>query len=113
MWSCLLAFGSGALAEGVCTKWVQAVASQKPISAGLLSAAWAGLILLGLGESLHHGSAAISWVVGYGFGSYLVVKWFPGAGTTDVQVLACALPEGHRGDCVPVGEGNSDKNGKP
>jgi hypothetical protein len=41
MWSCLVAFVSGALAEGVCTKWVQAVASQKPVSAGFLSTAWA------------------------------------------------------------------------
>jgi hypothetical protein len=81
MWSCLLAFVSGALAEGVCTKWVQAVESQKPVSAGLLSTAWAGLILLGIGESLHRGSAAISWVVGYDLGSYLVVKWFPGSST--------------------------------
>lgn len=81
MWSYLLAFASGLLAEGVCTKWVQAVAMQKPISAGILSTAWAGLILLGIGESLHRGGAAISWVLGYGLGSYLVVKWFSGAST--------------------------------
>jgi hypothetical protein len=81
MWSCLVAFVSGALAEGVCTKWVQAVASQKPVSAGFLSTAWAALILLGIGESLHQGSSAVAWVAGHGLGSYLVVKWFRGSAT--------------------------------
>ncbi len=75
MRSCLLAFASGALAEAVCTKWVQAVATRKAASAGLLSTFWAGLILLGIEESLHRGSAAFSWMAGYGIGSYLVVKF--------------------------------------
>lgn len=75
MWSCFIAFVSGALAEGVCTKWVQAVAEHKAGASGLLSAVWAGLILLGIEESLHHGFAAgFGWVVGYGVGSFVAVK---------------------------------------
>ena len=74
---CLIAFVSGVLAEATCTKWVQAVASKKPTTAGVFSTIWAALILVGIGESLHHGYAAFSWVVGYGIGSYLVVRYWP------------------------------------
>jgi hypothetical protein len=31
--------------------------------------------------ALERGRATVSWVIGYGLGSYLVVKWFPGAST--------------------------------
>jgi len=64
----------GLVAEGLCTRWVQAVAQKRAIRAGFLSSLWAGFILLGIEKSMQQGWAAASWVVGYGAGSYLVVK---------------------------------------
>lgn len=72
----IIAFLSGLFAEGICTKWVQAVSSKKAVQSGVLSTVWASLILIGLGESLHHGFAACAWVLGYGLGSFLVVKYW-------------------------------------
>jgi len=72
-----LTFASGAAVEGVCAKWVQAVAERKAIRAAMLSMAWAVALLSGIGEALHYGAPAVTWVLGYGFGSYVAVKWQP------------------------------------
>jgi hypothetical protein len=63
------------MVEGVCAKWVEAVATKKAARAGILSMVWAVSLLAGIGEALHYGMPAVTWVLGYGAGSYLAVKW--------------------------------------
>lgn len=76
MISYTMAFLAGLLAEGVATKWVQAVAAKRAVTSGIFSTLWAGLVLLGIGESLRHGLASVFWIAGYGLGSYIVVRWW-------------------------------------
>lgn len=73
----LVVFFSGFAAEGVCTLWVRAVGQGNATVAGIASATWAGLVLIGIEDSLRGGNTALSWVLGYGAGSYFVVKWGP------------------------------------
>lgn len=72
-----LTFISGAIVEGVCAKWVQAVAERKAAQAAILSMVWAVALLTGISEALHRGVPAITWVIGYGAGSFVAVKWQP------------------------------------
>ncbi len=71
-----MAFLSGFVTEGVCTLWVSSVASVRALRSGILSACWAGLMLVGLGEAFSGTLPAVSWVLGYGAGSYAAVRWF-------------------------------------
>lgn len=73
--ACLTAFVAGFVAEGICTKWVQAVAAKRAPAAGLFSALWAACMLLGITEATRHGLVAGFWVAGYGLGSYVAVRW--------------------------------------
>lgn len=73
--ACLATFGSGAVVEGVCAKWVQAVASKQAVKSGLMSMVWAVALLTGIGEALHYGWPAATWVLGYGVGSFLAVRF--------------------------------------
>lgn len=72
--TCLMTFVSGAAVEAVCTKWVAAVAKGQALMAGILSMVWAVSLLLGIGEALQHGLPALTWILGYGVGSYFAVK---------------------------------------
>lgn len=70
-----LTFVSGAVVEGICAKWVKAVADGKAVKAAIFSMLWAAALLSGIGEALHYGWPAVTWVLGYGVGSYIAVKW--------------------------------------
>jgi hypothetical protein len=72
--ACLITFASGAVVEGVCAKWVQAVGAKRAVKAGLMSGVWAVALLTGLDEALHKGWPAATWVLGYMVGSYLAVR---------------------------------------
>lgn len=72
---CLLTFASGAIVEGVCAKWVQAVADKRAVKAGVMSMVWAVALLAGIGEALQYGWPGATWVLGYGVGSYLAVRF--------------------------------------
>lgn len=72
--ACLLTFTSGAVVEGVCAKWVQAVGDKRAARAAVMSMIWAVALWAGLGEALHRGWPTITWVLGYGAGSYSAVK---------------------------------------
>lgn len=74
MMGIILAFISGFLVEGICTLWVSAVAKKQAAKAGLLSCFWAAALLVGLEQALPGGVSALSWVLGYGLGSYIAVK---------------------------------------
>lgn len=73
--SCLVTFASGAIVEGVCAKWVQAVAAKRAKKAAVMSMVWAVALLAGIGEALHYGWPGVTWVLGYGLGSYLAVRF--------------------------------------
>ena len=72
--TCALTFLSGTAVEWICAKWVAAVAEKKAWRSGVLSMLWAVSLLVGIGEALHKGWPAVTWVIGYGFGSFIAVK---------------------------------------
>lgn len=72
--NCLLTFVSGAAVEAVCALWVKAVAEHRALRSGLLSMVWAVALLAGIGEAIKHGWPAVTWVLGYGVGSWAAVK---------------------------------------
>lgn len=74
--SCLLTFVAAATIEGVCAKWVEAVAHRRAGLSAALSMVFATAMLLGIDSALGYGPPAVTWVLGYGFGSYVVVRYF-------------------------------------
>lgn len=76
--SCVAAFFIGAATEGICTLWVASVARRQALRSGFLSSVWAMSLLMGLSEALPGRWPAIFWVLGYGWGSYAVVRMTKG-----------------------------------
>jgi hypothetical protein len=75
--TCLVTFLSGATVEGICAKWVKSVADKKAFKSGVLSCIWAIALLTGMEHALQLGWPAVTWVIGYGVGSYVAVKLEP------------------------------------
>lgn len=73
--SCLIAFAAGSATEWICARWVLAIAQRQAERSGVLSMAWATAMLAGFSEALPGRLPAVCWVVGYGFGSYLAVRF--------------------------------------
>ena len=73
--ACLIAFLSAAGTDVVLAKWVTAVAAREALKASILSMIMAMLLLSGVNEALHDSLAAVFWVLGYGAGSFIAVRW--------------------------------------
>lgn len=74
--SCLIAFVSSMVVDLVVTKWVQAVAANRAFKAGLFSMVSATFLLIGINQIIQDKLVVDAfWVLGYGAGSYLAVKF--------------------------------------
>lgn len=84
IFTCIKTFFLGALVDYMAARWVVAVAKGSAMSSALISMVCTVSILMGFGEALHYGWPAVTWVLGYGFGSYAAVKWTKKQPTTSV-----------------------------
>lgn len=66
--TCLITFISGAAVEGLCAKWVKAVADKKALKSGVLSCFWAIALLSGMEHALQLGWPAVTWILGIWIG---------------------------------------------
>lgn len=73
--ACALAFFSSAVVDLLMAKWVVAVAAKHAYQASLLSMSVAVCILIGINATLAKKRAAPFWVLGYGLGSFLAVRF--------------------------------------
>ena len=71
---CLVAFGGGAFSEAACLWWVSASERGRPALAATFSMLYALAIANGIGEAIHTLPGEVSFVAGFGFGTYVAVR---------------------------------------
>ena len=76
---CLVAFSGGAISEAMCLWWVSASERGRAGVAAMFSMGYAVAIERGVGEAIHTLPGEVSFVAGFGFGTYMAVRlrrWF-------------------------------------
>jgi hypothetical protein len=71
---CLTAFAGGAVSEAMCLWWVSASERGRAGVAACFSMGYAVAIERGVGEAIHTLPGEVSFVAGFGFGTYMAVK---------------------------------------
>jgi hypothetical protein len=71
---CLIAFAGGAVSEAMCLWWVAASERGRAGVAALFSMAYAVAIERGVGEAIHTLPGELSFIAGFGIGTYFAVK---------------------------------------
>jgi hypothetical protein len=69
----LYALVCGAFCEGLCALWVLSIKTGYPRKSAALSVFYSLAQVLGLIQAMQYG--VYGWVLGYGIGSYIVVRW--------------------------------------
>jgi hypothetical protein len=70
---CLVAFLGGAVSEAMCLWWVAAAEKRRAGVAALFSMGYAVAIERGVGEAIHTLPGEVSFVLGFGFGTFAAV----------------------------------------
>ncbi len=71
---CLIAFTGGAVSEAMCLWWVAASERGRAGVAAVFSMLYAVAIERGVGEAIHTLPGELSFVAGFGIGTYFAVK---------------------------------------
>lgn len=77
MIAALLTFLAGMIVEGVCVLWVYSVERRHLFSASMYSMIFATTSVLGLGAAIKEWKCGAGYVLGYGAGTAIAVKWKP------------------------------------
>ncbi len=72
--TCLTAFLSGLIFESGCVWWVHFSERGKAVQAALISMLCALTQVVGIGEAIHDWRVASLFILGYGVGTYLMIK---------------------------------------
>lgn len=72
---CVVAFTGGAVSEAMCLYWVSASERGRAGLAAVFSMLYALAIERGVGEAIHTLPGEISFVAGFGFGTYAAVRF--------------------------------------
>lgn len=70
----LLTFAAGFTIETACVYWVHFSERNKPLPTALCSMAIGAAQVLGIGESIHDWRMGVSFVLGYGAGTFFAVR---------------------------------------
>lgn len=70
---CIVAFAGGAVSEAMCLFWVSASERGRAGAAAVFSMLYAIAIERGIGEAVHTLPGEVSFVLGFGVGSYAAV----------------------------------------
>lgn len=76
---CVIAFGGGAISEAMCLWWVSASEKGRAGLAAIFSMGYAIAVERGVGEAIHTIPGEISFVLGFGVGTYAAIvirRWF-------------------------------------
>ena len=73
--ACAITFASAVVVDGLLARWVAAVAAGRAELAALLSMACACAMLAGFGQAIKGRWPAVTWILGYGLGSWLAVTF--------------------------------------
>lgn len=71
----LIAFFGGLVMELTAVFWVHHTEKRAAEKAGLVSCVQATAMVFGLGETYHAGWPALAFIVGYGTGTYIGIKF--------------------------------------
>lgn len=71
----LVTFLSGAIFEAGCVAWVHYSEKNEAAKAAIVSMLNALVTLVGVGESLRDLRMAPAYVLGYGAGTYVMIRW--------------------------------------
>lgn len=74
MRSVIVAFVCGFAYEAACAYWVRYAEQRKPWHASAWSCFAALVTVIGLGEALHRPLPIVAYVIGYGCGTFAVVR---------------------------------------
>lgn len=73
--SLFIAFVGGLMMELTAVFWVHHTENRAAEKAGLVSCVQATAMVFGLGETYHSGYPAAAFIVGYGAGTYIGIKY--------------------------------------
>lgn len=71
---CIIAFVGGAVSEAMCLWWVSSSEKGHAVLAAIFSMLYAIAIERGVGEAIHTLPGEVSFVSGFGFGTYFGIK---------------------------------------